>query len=378
MVLMALDHTRDFIHAGAMSFSPDDLARTTPILFMTRWITHICAPTFMLLAGAGAFLRLNRDGSRAALSRFLVTRGVWLVVVELAVMRLGMNFSLGPPNPVLLLILTALGISMIALAALIHLPRRVLLFLSLAIIALHNSLDRVQASQFGGFAGVWNLLHQQGVVTIGATPIVIGYPVLPWIAVMAAGFCFGPVLLMESGRRQRVLLLTGGSMAIGFVLLRAANVYGDPSPWSEQQSPVFTLLSFLRATKYPPSLEFLLMTLGPALIALALLDRLHGWWVDALAVIGRVPMFFYVVHFWAIHVVASLMAWLRYGGASFVFLFHPLPSMGGPPALFPAGFGYSLWTTYLVWIAIVVSLFPLCRWFAGFKKRRHEWWVSYL
>jgi uncharacterized membrane protein len=378
MVIMALDHTRDFIHAGAMSFSPEDLARTTPMLFMTRWITHVCAPTFMFLAGGGAFLRLDREGSKRALSRFLWTRGVWLVIVELTVMRLGMNFSLGRPYPVLLIILTALGISMIALAALIYLPSRVLLILSLVVIALHNTLDPVQASRFGALAPVWSLLHQQGVFTIGGITIVVAYPVLPWIAVMAAGFCFGPVLLMERDRRQRTLLILGGTMLLGFVLLRAINVYGDPSPWSAQPSPVFTVLSFLRTTKYPPSLQFLLMTLGPALIALALLDRVQSRWVDSLAVIGQVPMFFYVVHFWAIHVVASVLAWVRYGSASFAFLFNPLPSMGGPATLFPAGFGYPLWVAYIVWIGIVISLYPLCVWFAAFKKRRREWWVSYL
>jgi uncharacterized membrane protein len=218
MVLMALDHTRDFIHVGAMSFAPEDLARTTPFLFITRWVTHICAPTFVFLAGAAAFLRLNRDGSKTALSRFLWTRGLWLVLLEVTIMRLGMNFSLGPPNPVLLLILTALGISMIALSALIYLPRRVLLCLSIATMAFHNLLDAVQASQFGAFAGVWNLLHQQGVFTIRGNAIVVGYPVLPWIAVMAAGFCCGPILLMDAGRRRRVLLIAGCAMTIGFVL----------------------------------------------------------------------------------------------------------------------------------------------------------------
>jgi uncharacterized membrane protein len=267
---------------------------------------------------------------------------------------------------------------MIALSALIYLPRRVLLCLSIATMAFHNLLDAVQASQFGAFAGVWNLLHQQGVFTIRGNAIVVGYPVLPWIAVMAAGFCCGPILLMDAGRRRRVLLIAGCAMTIGFVLLRAANVYGDPSPWSGQRTAILTLLSFLRTTKYPPSLQFLLMTLGPAFIALALVDQRHSWWTGALAAIGRVPLFFYVVHFWAIHVVASFMAWLRYGNASFVFLLHPLPSMGGPPALFPPGFGYPLWTTYLVWIAIVGSLYPLCVRFADFKTRHHEWWVSYL
>jgi len=379
MVLMAIDHTRDFIHVGAMSFSPEDLTRTTPVLFLTRWITHICAPSFMFLAGTGAFLRFARDGSEPALSRFLWTRGVWLIVLELTVMRLGMNFSIGPPNPLLLIVLTALGMSMIALAALIHLPRPLLLTVSLAVIALHNTLDGIRASQFGAFAPVWNLLHQQGAFTLGRMTIVVAYPVLPWIAVMALGFWFGPVLLLEPARRQRAILVAGAAMTAGFVALRLLNMYGDPSPWSHQRSALFTILSFLRTTKYPPSLQFLLMTLGPALISLALFDRTRARWVDRVAVIGRVPMFFYVVHFWLIHVVASTLALVRYGRASFAFLLHPLPSMGGAPSLFPSGFGYPLWAAYLVWIGVVAAMYPLCRWFADLKsRRRDEWWVSYV
>jgi uncharacterized membrane protein len=376
MVVMALDHTRDFFHIGAMSFSPEDLARTTPLLFSTRWVTHICAPTFMFLSGVGASLRLERDGRIAELSRFLWTRGLWLVFLELTVMRLAMNFSFGAQNPVLVLVLSALGLSMIALAALMHLPRAALLTLSLAVIALHNTLDGVQAARFGAFAGAWNLLHQPGVFTIAGVPVVVGYPLVPWFAVMAAGFCIGPHLVRDAPRRAPIIV--GGMMLIGFVLLRAANVYGDPSPWSTQSSPTFTLLSFLRTTKYPPSLQFLLMTLGPALILLTCLDRIRTGWRDALVVIGRVPLFFYVVHFWALHVLASIMAWMRYGDASFAFLLHPLPSMGGSRQLFPPDFGYPLWATSIVWIAICLTLYPLCRWFATLKRERRSWWVSYL
>ncbi|HEY7186006.1 MAG TPA: heparan-alpha-glucosaminide N-acetyltransferase domain-containing protein [Vicinamibacterales bacterium] len=292
MIVMALDHTRDFIHAGAMVFSPEDLTRTTPLLFFTRWVTHICAPTFMWLAGAGAFLRLQRDQSKPRLSRFLVTRGLWLIGVELIVMRLGMNFSLSLANPLLLIVLTALGLSMIVLAGLIYLPRAWLLPLCIAVIALHNLLDPVQADRFGAFSGVWNLLHQPGVFRLGALPIFVAYPLVPWFAVMALGFAMGPVLLMDEVRRRKVFLTTGIALTVGFVLVRAVNVYGDPSPWSAQASPVFTILSFLRTTKYPPSLQFLMMTLGPAFIALSVLDRLAIASTSTLSVIGRVPFFF--------------------------------------------------------------------------------------
>lgn len=378
MIIMALDHVRDFIHAGAMSFSPEDLSQTTPILFFTRWITHICAPTFVFLAGVGAFLRLERDGSKARLSHFLWTRGLWLVFVELTVMRLGMNFTFDGRYAVLLIILWALGLSMIALAALIHLPIRVLAVVSLALIGFHNLLDGVDASAFGVFANVWRILHQQGVFILGGVPFVVGYPVLPWIGVMGAGFCFGRVFRLDAEERRRTLRVTGITLIALFVILRTLNVYGDPSPWSPQDSSVFTVLSFLRTTKYPPSLEFLSMTLGPALIALTFFDKRQLSPRHPLVVIGRVPFFYYVVHFWLIHVVASTMAYLRYGAASFTFLFHPLPSMGGPRELFPPDFGYPLWVAYIVWIGVVVALYPLCRWVAEAKARTKASWASYV
>jgi uncharacterized membrane protein len=378
MVIMALDHVRDFFHADAMLFTPDDLSRTTPVLFFTRWITHICAPAFFFLAGLSAGFRLRREGSTTPVSRFLLARGLWLVAIELVVMRLALNFTFDPRYPILLLVLWALGVSMIALAALIHLPTRALAVLSLAVIALHNLLDGVQAAQFGAFDSVWQILHQPGAFVMAGAVVVVGYPVLPWIAVMAAGFCFAPVFSLDTARRRRALAWTGTCLVVLFFLVRLANVYGDPVPWSQQSSALFTLLSFLNVTKYPPSLDFILMTLGPALLALAWFDRRGLSRDHPFVVIGRVPFFYFIVHFWVIHALASLMAWLRYGNASLAYLFAPLPSMGGPRDLFPPDFGYSLWVVYAVWTAVVVALYPLCRWFDGLKQRRRAWWMSYL
>jgi uncharacterized membrane protein len=378
MVIMALDHTRDFFHRTAMDFSPEDLAHTTPAIFFTRWVTHICAPTFVFLAGTGAFLRLQRVGSKSGLAGFLLTRGLWLIVVELTIMRVAMNFTLDPQYPVLLLILWALGVSMIVLAILMYLPFPVLASVSAAIILLHNALDSVRPERFGAFGGLWRVLHQPGVFTIAGKPIVVGYPVLPWIGVMAAGFCAGRLLLDRPERRQR-LLTTIGVVCIGaFAVLRAINLYGDPNRWSWQSTTSMTVVSFLRTTKYPPSMEFLLMTLGPSLAALAWFDRLRLRSMNPLVIIGRVPFFYYVVHFWMIHVAASIAAWISYGAASFAFLFSPLPSMGGTRRLFPQDFGYSLRVVYGVWIGIVLSMYLLCRWFSRIKARSHTWWLSYL
>ena len=378
MVIMALDHVRDFLHAGAMSFSPEDLTRTTPALFFTRWITHVCAPTFMFLAGVGAFLRLQRTGSKAEVSRFLWTRGLWLVLIELTVMRLGMNFTFSTQYPAILLVLTALGVSMIALAGLIDLPLRVIAVISLTIIVLHNTLDGINAAQFGAFAPFWNILHQQGVFLVGGVAFVVAYPVLPWIAVMAAGFCFGGVLRLEPAERRRTMVAIGVTLIVLFVVVRVVNVYGDPVRWSQQTSAMFTALSFLRTTKYPPSLDFLMMTLGPALLMLAYFDAHPPGPRQVLVTIGRVPFFYYVVHFWVIHVIASALAYLRYGSASLTFLFMPLPSMGGPRKIFPPDFGYPLSVTYVAWMALVACLYPLCRLVADFKARTRAWWTSYL
>jgi uncharacterized membrane protein len=207
---------------------------------------------------------------------------------------------------------------------------------------------------------------------------VTAYPLLPWVGVMAAGFCFGPVLLMESAARRRVMTGSGLALIAAFFVLRAFNLYGEPSHWAIQPEWGMSVVSFFRATKYPPSLVFLLMTMGPALLVMAWLDT-RGWKAShPLVVIGRVPLFYYVVHFWLIHVVASLLALVRYGSGSLAWLFMPLPSMGGPAQAFPPGFGYSLWATYLAWFAIVLVMYPLCRWFAGIKARRRDRWLGYL
>ncbi len=379
MIIMALDHAREFLHAGAMNFAADDLTRTTPLLFLTRWVTHLCAPVFLFTAGMGARLRLDRGhAGRAQVSRYLWTRGLWLILVELTVMRLAMNFTLDLRYPVLLLTLWALGWSMIALAALVYLPPRVVGGLGLVIIFFHNALDGVQPAQFGALAWLWQVLHQPGVVSLGNVALVTGYPVLPWIGVMAAGFGAAEVYRWEPARRQHALRMAGAACLVLFLVMRGLNDYGDPSPWSRQPSVTFTVLSFLNTTKYPPSLSFLLMTLGPALLLLAGLDRTALGLRHPFVVFGRVPFAYYVVHFWVLHVVASSVALARYGAASLAYLWHPMPSMGGARELFPADLGLAIGPVYLAWLLLVGLLYPLCFWLARVKARRHDWWLGYL
>jgi len=375
MVIMALYHVRDFFHEGAMTFQPEDLTKTTAALFFTRWVTHICAPVFMFTTGVGAFLWVSKPGRATSdLSRFLITRGLWLMFLELTVLRFAYFFSL-TSGPWFLSILWAIGGSMVICGVLVHLPLRVLAPLSVVVIALHNLADGVTAKTFGSWAPLWNLLHQPGVFQLGDMAFVVAYPFVPWFAVMAAGYCFGEVLSMEAGKRQRWMRNAGALLIAAFILLRGLNVYGDPQPWSTR-IPGMTVLSFLRTTKYPPSLLFLLMTLGPALLLLSRFDR-REWPMDhPLLVLGRVPLFFFLLHFSLAHALAFPLAFLRYGEVG--FLLKPMPSMGGAVESYPPGFGYNLLEVYLIWLLVLALSYPLCRWFAGVKARRSDWWLSYL
>lgn len=379
MIIMALDHVRDFFHSGAMSFSPTDLAKTTAILFLTRWITHFCLPVFMFTAGAGAFFWWRRGGhTKQQLSTFLWTRGIWFIVLEWTVMQFAYDFNLPTRFPILLLILWIFGLCMIVMAALVHLRISWLLALSLAVILGHDALNRISASSFGPGAWAWELIHQPGSFVFAGQPVRVVYTLLPWIAILAAGFCFGRIFEWEPRVRQRLMLRLGLFSTLAFLVLRAINRYGDPAPWSVQKSGLFTALSFLNCVKYPASLDFLLMTLGPALLALAWLDRHPARRSNPLVIFGRVPMFYFILHFYWIHMLAVLLALLRYGETALSFVFQPEPSMGTARQLFPPAFGYSLWQTYAIWIFVVLCLYPLCRWYANFKAKHRSLWLSYL
>ena len=378
MMLMAIDHIRDYVARSAQQFLPTDLTRTTPAIFLTRWITHFCAPVFILTAGLGAYLWMRRGHhSKAELSRLLISRGIWLIALEVTVLRFIM-FSQASftANPVLLIILWAIGISMIALAGLIYLPAGVIAAVSIAIIALHNLLDDVSAERFGRAAWIWDILYERGVIAFHGINFVTAYSVLPWIGVMAAGYCLGTVFDWDADRRRRFLVRLGLALAAAFVVVRAINLYGDPAPWSHQATPVFTALSFLNVTKYPPSLDFLLMTLGPAMVVMAWLERFHFHFSNPLIVFGRVPFFYYGAHLLLAHLIAIAMNFARYGAKPFLPIAPP--SMGGSNELFPADYGFPLWTAYAVWVVVLLLLYPACLWFARLKQRRHDWWLTYL
>ena len=374
MMVMALDHTRDFFSKD-LSFDPTDLAKTYPALFLTRWITHYCAPVFIFLAGTGAFLSTTRGKTKQELSRFLLTRGLWLVFLELTWVRcfgwlfnFDYHFAMG-------IVIWAIGWSMVALAGFVFLPVRWIATFGLVMIASHNLFDHVQPETFGKLGWLWKILHSGGIIVPAkGYRFVAGYPLVPWIGVMAVGYSFGSWLVREAAQRRKWVFLLGAALTALFVLLRAIDVYGDPDRWSLQKNALFTLFSFLNCHKYPPSLLYLLMTLGPALLVLALLDRGTPRWLKPVLVFGRVPLFYYLLHIPLIHGLAVLIAYVRYGHAEWFFA---NPPAAGPPSI-PAGYGYSLPIVYLIWVGVIATLYPVCQWFAEVKRRRREVWLSYL
>jgi uncharacterized membrane protein len=367
MILMALDHTRDFF--GQTSFSPTDPTQTTIPLFFTRWVTHFCAPVFFLLTGTGAYLSLRRK-SKAELSRFLFTRGLWLIFLELTLFRcLGLQFNFDY-RLTLLDVLWALGWAMIVLSALVRLPTPLVTAIGVVMIAGHNLLDPIRSSN-----RVWTILHSLNFIV--ANPqhsVFVAYVLIPWVGVTAAGYGLGQICSWPSDRRRTFLLRAGLGVTAAFLILRGINIYGDPVRWSTQKSAAFTALSFLNTNKYPPSLLFLLMTLGPALLFLWAVDGGTPQFLRPALVLGKVPMFYYLLHFPLIHLLAVAVCYARYGQVHWMF---ESPTIDKFPITPPPGWGFSLPIVYLIWASIVLALYPLCRWFAALKQRRSDAWLSY-
>ena len=357
MILMALDHTRDFVGTSV------DLATAGPALFFTRWITHYCAPVFMLLAGMAAWMHGRRLPSTAALSRWLLTRGLWLVLLEVTVVRFAWTFAVGPAFGVLQVI-WAIGASMVVLAGVVRLPMPAIAAGAVAVIVGHDAFDGVRAEALGGWRWLWIVLHQPGpFAPFEGARWFLAYPLIPWIAVMAAGYALGPLAVLPRAERRRRFLALGAALVAGFVVLRASRLYGDPDPWD----PARGLLGFLDCEKYPPSLLYLMMTLGPALVLLAALDRPLGPWGERVTVFGRVPLFYYVLHLLLIHALAIALAWPEMGSAALARVYM----MEAPLRL-------SLPAVYACWVGVVVLLYPPSRWFAGVKRRSDAAWLSYL
>jgi uncharacterized membrane protein len=368
IALMVLDHTRDYFHISAYNFDPTDPARTHVWLYLTRWVTHLCAPTFVFLAGVSIYLQGVNGKSRSQLTRFLLTRGVWLIVLELTVISFGFNFAL----PFLFLqVIWAIGVSMILLAGLIRLPRALVGAIGAVIVAGHQLLAPVAAADLGALAPVWTLAFK-----VGATPFgrgFIPYPVIPWFGIMCLGYALGSVFVQEPAQRNRTLMkLALGAIAL-FIVLRTINGYGDPAPWQTYPGVAATVMSFFNVSKYPPSLLYVLITLGVALLCMLALQRLSGLLARMLLAYGRTPLFTYVLHIYVVHGSALVVAVLAGYPASYHADF-----LADPLRLVKAGWGYNLLVVYAAWLAILIVLYPAARWFADVKRRRREWWLSYL
>jgi uncharacterized membrane protein len=373
MVLMALDHTRDFF--GDASFNPTDLSQATPAMFLTRWVTHFCAPGFAFFAGAGAYLAGSRGRPRGELARFLATRGIWLIFLELTVVRLGLFFD---PifAPLILTVLWSIGASFVLLAGLVFLPSRVVGAFGVLLIATHGLADAFAPGPDAPAAtqAAFRFLLRPGPLPLpGGVVAIVGYPLLPWFGIVAAGYGFGEVIRLKPERRWRVMAVTGVAMTVAFLVLRASGVYGDASPWTTGRTPLLTALSFINCTKQPPSLLFVLMTLGPVIAAMGVVDRvgIRGPVGRGLVTLGRVPLFYFLVHFYLIHGLAVVLGLMR--GFPVGWMFSPA-ALGRPPE----GWPLSLPGIYVAWVAVVAVMFLPCRWFAGVKARHPGGWLSYL
>ncbi|MDQ3141906.1 MAG: heparan-alpha-glucosaminide N-acetyltransferase domain-containing protein [Bacteroidota bacterium] len=372
IIIMALDHVRGYFHADHFLFSPTDLTKTTPILFFTRWITHFCAPAFVFLAGTSAFFVSQRK-SKNELSRFLFTRGLWLMVLELTVVNFGWFFN--PEFPFLSFqVIWALGVSMIALSALIHLPQKVILAIGLIILFGHNLLDNIHVDGNSFKAFLWAELHDRKSFTFLGRIFRTGYPVLAWIGIMTLGYSFGSFYKKEidAQKRKKYLLTIGASAITLFFVIRAFNAYGDMAPWTIYDNSISTILSFLNVSKYPPSLLYTLVTLGPCMIFLALAEKPLGKMGLAISTVGRVPMFFYILHIYFIHALAMLaITFTDKSWKDMIMVGNKNPQL--------EGYGFSLWVVYLVWIAVILLLYPLCKRYDTYKTNHKEkWWLSYL
>jgi uncharacterized membrane protein len=372
MVIMALDHTRDFFHADAMVYDPTDLSKTTPVLFFTRWITHFCAPTFVFLAGTAIHIS-GQKKSKKELQRFLLTRGLWLILLEVVVVRFGILFNLYY-DVIIFQVIWAIGATMVLLGLCIYLKDTYILALGILITLCHNLMDAVTLTPDHPMYVIWLIFFRQGPIALGdSSTIMVFYPLLAWFGIMAMGYGLGRLYTKDMDvLRPTYLVLAGVGAILLFIILRYVNLYGDPKPWQSYNTFTYTLLSFLNCTKYPPSLLYTLMTLGPLLIFLGILDRVDFKIFKPLIVFGRVPLFYYIIHFYLIHAVALFFYIQKTGKSLGEIDFHFSKGLGGITE------GYGLPMVYLAWACIVVFLYPLCHWYNQYKSTNRSWWVSYI
>jgi uncharacterized membrane protein len=383
MVIMALDHVRDFFFkadvsggGASVAMDPTNLATTTPWLFFTRWITHFCAPTFVFLAGTSVFL-MGQKKTKSEISVFLIKRGFWLVFVELIIITFGWTYN---PffNILILQVIWAIGISMILLGVLVLLPFWLIFALGILIVFGHNLLDYpgINKNLKGGWLSDLIYFSSFSIYSLGKDHLfLIVYAFLPWLGLMMLGYCFGKLYgnTIDPLWRRKVLLLLGSCLVVLFIILRLSKGYGDPVPMSQQpRGSFFTFLSFLNVNKYPPSLAFLSMTIGPAMIVLALLENVQNKITGFFRTYGRVPMFYYILHFYIIHTIAIIVFFAQ------GFSTSEIVTKNNPFLFKPPGFGFGLEGVYAVWLFVFLVLYPLCRKYNRYKSTHKQWWLSYI
>lgn len=376
IIVMALDHVRDYFHADQFLYDPTDMSQTNASLFFTRWITHFCAPAFVFLAGTSAFLVGERK-TKKELSAFLFKRGLWLVLLEIIFINFAWSFN--PAFPFFRLqVIWALGFCMVMMSGVIYLPAKVILVIGLLLLFGHNLFDNIHATGNSFKDFLWAALHERKRFYIGGYTVGTAYPIIPWFCIMVLGYCFGSLYKkgMNASLRKKYLLSIGSSAIALFLLLRAINNYGDMEPWSVQKSFILTVCSFLNVTKYPPSLLYALMTLGPSIILLALLEKPLNSFGKIIIPIGRVPLFFYILHIFLIHLLAVIAIILS--GRPWTDMITT-GGLNGKDSPWLIGYGFPLGIVYMVWLLVVFMLYPLCKWYDAYKtKHKEKWWLSYL
>ncbi|MBS1599902.1 MAG: DUF1624 domain-containing protein [Bacteroidetes bacterium] len=375
MIIMALDHCRDLLHYGSsIDQDPLDFNTTTPFLFFSRWITHFCAPTFVFLSGTGIFLYGSKSRTKKQVAKFLFTRGLWLLFIEIFLIDPSWNFIF---SEFYLQVIWAIGISMIILSALQFLPYTVLLITGIIIVCGHNLLDKIVIDEPFWPSVIWSMIHQDHTYQLNDHfLLIIHYPFLPWLGLMILGYCIGKLYLPQTQQayRRKFLFGSGAAAIVLFIIFRTWNLYGEMHNWTQQKTGIFTLLDFVKTTKYPPSLLFMLMTIGPALITLSFAENITGtgWFSSKILVFGKVPFFYYILHVPLIHIIAWILFFA--GGhhwSDLDFSHHRDGSM-------PYGSGHSLFVVYLVWISVIIILYFPCRWYAKYKATHKNWWLSYV
>lgn len=378
MVIMALDHVRDYFHVYANTDDPLNLATTTPLLFFTRWITHFCAPIFVFLSGTSIYLQSLRK-TKKELSVFLIKRGFWLIFVEVVIVAFAWTF-LPALNIIPLGVIWSIGISMVLLGLLIHLPYKSILLLGFVIVFGHNLLD-IPESAPGFKAGFWwDLLHHGYFAPYQYADkhiLLMIYPFVAWTGVMLLGYCAGVFFTTAYTQEQRrKILLRTGLLLIGlFALLRFINIYGDPHPWQTQRTGLLSFFSFINVWKYPPSLLYLCITIGPALLLLSFVEKMNNRFTNIMTVFGRTALFYYILHLYFIHLFATVLFFIK--GHT---MQEAIASVEKLPFLFVLpGEGFGLAGVYMVWAGLVLALYPLCKAYDSYKtSHKEKWWLSYL